>query len=131
VTPVGGFGIVDGVTATDAEEAIEVPIEFVAVTVNEYGAPLVNPFTTHVVAGATEVHVPATLLLESYAVTAYPVIVDPLLFAGAPQVTVADAFAATADTDSGADGAAFIAAAADAVDAAEVPAELIAITLNV
>jgi len=131
VTEVGAFGIVDGVTAADAEEAIEVPIVFVAVTLNVYGAPLVKLFTTHVVVGATEVHVPAVLLLASNAVTVYPVIVDPLLFAGAPQVTVADAFAATAVTDSGADGAAFIAAAADAVDAADVPAVLVAVTLNV
>jgi hypothetical protein len=32
VTPVGAFGIVDGVTADDAEDAVEVPIAFVAVT---------------------------------------------------------------------------------------------------
>jgi hypothetical protein len=54
-----------------------------------------------------------------------------LIFAGAPQVTVADAFAATAVTESGTDGAAFTAAAVEAVDAAEVPAALVAVTLNV
>lgn len=56
---------------------------------------------------------------------------DPLLFAGDPQETVADAFPATAVTESGTDGAAFTAVAVDAVDATEVPAALVAVTLNV
>jgi hypothetical protein len=53
------------------------------------------------------------------------------MLAGAPQVTAADAFAATALTESGTEGTAFIAAAAEAVDAAEVPIALVAVTLNV
>jgi hypothetical protein len=65
VTPVGAFGIVDGVTAVDAKDSEEVPIPLVAVTLKVYGVPLVRLPTTHVVAGATEVHVPATLLLAS------------------------------------------------------------------
>jgi hypothetical protein len=34
VTPVGTLGIVDGVTAVDANDSDEVPIAFVAVTLN-------------------------------------------------------------------------------------------------
>ena len=61
----------------------------------------------------------------------YPVIADPLIFAGDSQETVVDAFAATAATESGTDGAAFTATADDAVDAVDVPAALVAVTLNV
>jgi hypothetical protein len=65
VTPVGTFGIVDGVTAEDADDSEDVPIPFVAVALKVYGVPLVKPLTIHVVAGAIEVQVPATLLLAS------------------------------------------------------------------
>ena len=53
------------------------------------------------------------------------------MFAGDPQETVAAAFPATAVTESGTDGAAFIAAVVEAVDAKDVPAALVAVTLNV
>ena len=64
-TDVGAFGIVDGVTALDAVEANEVPIPFVAVTLNVYGAPLVKPVTLQVMAGATEIQVPRATLFAS------------------------------------------------------------------
>jgi hypothetical protein len=92
---------------------------------------LVKPLTTHDVANAVETQVPATLLFESIAITVYPVIADPLLFAGGFHSTVADASPATAVTESGTDGAALIATHAEAVDAAEGPAALVAATLNV
>jgi hypothetical protein len=63
-TPVGAVGTVDGVTALDAEDCAEVPIPLVAVTLNVYESPLVNPVTTHVSEGAIAVHVPATLFPE-------------------------------------------------------------------
>ena len=68
VTPVGALGTVDGVAADDAVDCADVPIPLVAVTLNVYGAPFVNPVTIHVVAGAVATHVPAGLLLESIAV---------------------------------------------------------------
>jgi len=51
VTPVGATGAVtdEGVTATLADDAGEVPTLLVAVTVNVYGVPLVNPTTVPVV----------------------------------------------------------------------------------
>jgi hypothetical protein len=61
----------------------------------------------------------------------YPVIADPFVFAGGSQDTDADAFAGVATTLSGTEGAAFIATDGDAVDASEVPAALVAVTLNV
>jgi hypothetical protein len=64
-------------------------------------------------------------------VTVYPVIADPLIFTGGSQETVADAFDATAVTLIGAEGAALTAILVDALDAAEVPARLVAVTLKV
>ena len=43
VTLVGAPGVVAGVTEFDAVDAVLVPTEFVAVTVNVYAVPLVNP----------------------------------------------------------------------------------------
>ena len=57
-TAVGAFGTVDGITALEADEANEVPIPFVAVTLNVYSVPLVSPVTVHVTAGAVAVQVP-------------------------------------------------------------------------
>jgi len=42
-TPVGALGFV--VTEVDAEDAEDVPLAFVAVTVNVYDVPPVNPLT--------------------------------------------------------------------------------------
>ena len=53
------------------------------------------------------------------------------MLAGASQEAVADAFDATAVTLIGTDGAAFTATLVDALDAAEVPARLVAVTLKV
>ena len=61
----------------------------------------------------------------------YPVIADPLILTGGSQEMVADAFDAIAVTLIGADGAAFTATLVDALDALEVPALLVAVTLNV
>jgi hypothetical protein len=52
VSPVGGPGILAGVTADDAAESVDVPEAFVAVVLNLYAVPFVRPEITHVVAGA-------------------------------------------------------------------------------
>jgi hypothetical protein len=64
-TAVGAFGTVDGITELEADEASEVPIPFVAVTLNVYGAPLVKPETVHVAIGAIVVQVPFATLFAS------------------------------------------------------------------
>jgi hypothetical protein len=64
-TAVGAFGTVEGITALEADEASEVPMPFVAVTLNVYGAPLVKPETVHVAIGAIVVQVPFATLLAS------------------------------------------------------------------
>jgi hypothetical protein len=61
----------------------------------------------------------------------YPVIADPLILTGGSQEIVADAFEAIAVTLIGTEGAAFTATLVDALDAAEVPAELVAVILKV
>ena len=45
VTPVGTPGIVEGVTEFDIDDAAPTPCPFVAVTVNVYAVPLLNPVT--------------------------------------------------------------------------------------
>ncbi len=52
MAPVGAAGTGTGVVAPDAVDAVEVPAEFVAVTVKVYAVPFVRPVTTHEVAGA-------------------------------------------------------------------------------
>ena len=55
VRPVGGPGILAGVTADDADESVDVPEAFVAVVSNLYAVPFVRPEITQVVAGALTV----------------------------------------------------------------------------
>ena len=43
LTPVGAPAVVIGVIALEADDAEPVPAPFVAVTVNVYAVPLVNP----------------------------------------------------------------------------------------
>ena len=60
VTAVGESGALneDGVTAAQATDAGEAPATFVAVTVNVYGVPLVNPVTVPVIAPAVDTVAP-------------------------------------------------------------------------
>jgi hypothetical protein len=58
LTAVGAAGTVDGVTAADAAEATPVPLAFVAVTVNVYEVPFVNPVTAHDVVAVVHVNEP-------------------------------------------------------------------------
>ena len=93
--------------------------------------PFVNPLIRQVSTEAVVVQEPETIFPAVYAVTVYPVNADPLILIGGSQETVAEALPATAVTLIGADGAAFTAMLVDAVDAADVPARLVAVTLKV
>jgi hypothetical protein len=63
--------------------------------------------------------------------TAYPVTGDPPSLAGGAQLTVAHEFPGVADTAVGTPGTVRGVTAALAADAAEVPAALVAVTVNV
>ena len=98
----GAEGIVtssDGTTALEAVDAVEVPITFVAVTVNVYKVPFVRPVIKcdRDVDPAFESVPPPD--------TVYPVIADPPFDAGAKNVTVAFVLPAVAETDVGEPGA--------------------------
>jgi len=47
---VGAFGAVAGITATDAVDGDEINKPLLAVALNVYGVPFVNPVTTQLVA---------------------------------------------------------------------------------
>ena len=49
-TEVGALGIVRGVIAADATDALDDPAMFAATTVNVYAVPFINPVTAHDVA---------------------------------------------------------------------------------
>jgi hypothetical protein len=92
-----------GVTALDVA-AGPVPIAFVAVTLNVYAVPFVNPVIVAEVADAPAgTDVPA--VDPAYGVTVYPVIALPPLPAGADQLTSAWLVAGLAVTLCGAVGA--------------------------
>jgi hypothetical protein len=61
VTEAGAPGTVAGVTAADATDALEPPLALFATTLYVYAVPLVSPVTSHEVAGAVAVQVPATV----------------------------------------------------------------------
>lgn len=109
-----------------ADDAAEVPAALVAVTVNVYEVPLVRPVTVAAVAPVVVAVCP-----PGAAVTVYPVMVEPPLLAGAVHVTAAWVFLGVAVTAVGAPGTVFGVTAELAADAAEVPAALVAVTLNV
>jgi hypothetical protein len=99
VTFVGEPGTVAGVTADEAEDAGELPIEFVATTVNVSDVPFVKPVNEAVRT------LPTVTGLPTDGVTVYPVIAEPPFEAGAVHETVAEALPATAETPVGAPGA--------------------------
>jgi hypothetical protein len=131
VKEVGAFGIVEGIAGADATDSAEVPMPFVATALNMYSTPLIKLLMEHVVVAESVVHVPDTTLPNVYAVTVYPVMAEPFVLTGASQETVAEVLDATAVTLIGGDGAAFTAMPAEPSEAREVPAVLVADTLNV
>jgi len=80
---VGAPGTVLGVTELEAPEAALVPPALVATTVKVYAVPLASPVT---VIGLL---VPVAVFPPGLAVTVYPVIAAPPLFAGALKATLA------------------------------------------
>ena len=111
----------------DGSEAIPVPAEFVAVTVNVYEVPFVRPCTVQLRAPFV-VHV----FEPGDDVTMYPVTDAPPLSAGADQDTTELTFTLeVADTAVGAPGAVAGIAAADALEAVDVPDAFVAVTVNV
>ena len=131
VTAVGLSGTVEGVTAADAADAADVPIPLVAVTLNVYGEPFVSPVISQLCVGATVVQLPEATLFDEYAVTVYPFISEPRISIGASHLTVAVVLPFSAIAFKGTEGAALIDVLPEAVDADEVPAKLVAVTVNV
>jgi hypothetical protein len=117
---------VAGVAAAEGVEAALVPAALVAVTVNVYGVPLVNPVTVHELVSVVQVKPPG---LE---VAVYPVMAAPPLEVDAVHDTTDWALAyEVADTLVGALGTVAGIAEADAVEAGPVPAPLVAVTVKV
>ena len=127
-TLVGAPGTPIGVMLLLAELAEPVPTELVAVTVNVYAVPLVNPETVMVPEPACDnvpVNPPGELLVI------YFVIVAPPFDVGAVNATVADALPATAVPMVGAPGATFSVSLLLAALGKLSPTKLVAITVNV
>jgi len=99
ITVVGAPGILSGVTAEDAVDALELPTELVAITVNVYGVPFVNPVTVAVVPDDVVACKPPGL-----DVTVYKVIVAPPLELGADHDTTICPSPTAPDTPVGAPG---------------------------
>ena len=113
------------VTDADSADAAEVPTAFVAVTVNLYAVPGVSPVTVMIPEPEPE----PPLGIE---VTVYCVIGEPPSLLGAVNLTLAvvDPVAMTAPIP-GVPGTPRTLTDADAREAAEVPAEFVAVALNV
>ena len=122
---VGASGVVAGVTALDALDALLVPAAFVAVTVNVYVVPFVRPVMTIGEDPADAVNPPG---LD---VTVYEVILDPPLFPGAEKVIVATPLLAVATPIVGASGTFDGMTILLGDDAFPVPAAFVAVTVNV
>ena len=125
-TPVGAPGIVIGVTEVEAKEGSELPVEFVAFTVNVTAVPLVSPVKLAVKTFPTVNELPED------DVRVYAVIAEPPSEAGAVHDTVADALPATAETPVGTSGSAAVGViVVEAEESKEGPTEFIATTVNV
>ena len=97
-TPVGAPGSVAGVIAAGANDAEELPEEFIAVTVNVTGVPSLN---TGKLAVRT---LPTVKGGPTEGVIMYPVIGEPPVTAGAVQETVAELIPGTTEMPVGAEG---------------------------
>ena len=126
-TSVGAPGNAYGVTADEALLALELPYALVAITVNVYAVPFVNPVTVHVVAPLDQVHVAPPGL----AVTVYPVTPPVPPDAGAVHETTTCVLPATPETPVGAPANAYGVTELDALLALELAYALAATTVNV
>ncbi len=126
---VGAEGTANVVIEFEAADATDVPALFVAVTVNVYAVPVVNPFTV-IVPEPAWIIVPVTPPGEDVAV--YDKIVAPPSEPGAvkPTVAVVDPVA-VATPIVGAPGTVRGVTAAETVEDGPVPAALVALTRNV
>jgi len=124
-TAVGAPGTVGKVTEDDAEEGRELPMAFIATTVNVRTAPLSNPLS---VAVRT---LPTVNGLPVDGVTLYPVIGEPPFEAGALHETVAELIPATAETPVGAPATIAGIIAADGEEGNELLPLFMAITVKV
>jgi hypothetical protein len=95
---VGTPGTVAGVTADEAEDAVESPTVFLAITVKLTGIPFVRPVN---VAVRT---FPSVTAEPTDGVTIYPVMAEPPLEEGADHVTTAEVFPGAALTFMGTPG---------------------------
>ena len=128
-TVVGAVGAPTVVTELEALDAEPVPAEFVAVTVNVYAVPAVKPVIAIVPLPACEID---PVIPPGDDVAVYEVIVAPPLEVGAVNETFAVvAPVDVAVTDVGELGAPTVVAELEALEAAEVPAELVAVTVKV
>ena len=124
-TEVGAPGVVAGVTALLALDALPVPTAFVAVTVKVYAVPFVRPVTVIGELPPVPVNPPG---LE---VTVYEVIALPPLLAGGVNETVTCPLPLTPETLVGAPGVVAGTTELLVADALPVPAALVAVTVNV
>jgi len=125
VVIVGAPGTVYGVTEEDAVDALELPALLVAITVNVYGVPLLNPVTVALVPDEVAV------ILPGLDVTVYKVIAFPPLELGADHDTATCVSPLVPDTPVGALGTVYGVTEEDAADALEFPAPFLATTVNV
>src|SRR5579871_5713922 len=131
LTPVGAAGTVAGVSDGEGLDTGDVPSAFVADTENVYWSPLVSPVTVHVVTPAVvQVSPPWAGVVESAAVTSYPVIGLPPSNAGAAHETATRWSPATPWTSSGGSGTVAGVTTPDADDERPLPPAPAATTLN-
>ncbi len=124
---VGASGSVAGVTVLVAGDELEVPTVLVAVTVNVYAVPLVRPLIVQESAPDDNPQVRPPGLV----VTVYAVIVDPPLLTGALHDTTTCVLPLTPATLVGAPGSVIGVTTLEAGDELDVPAALVAVTVNV
>ena len=123
VMPVGAPGSeADGVTAAD-EEAEELPMAFIATTVNVTAVPLVR-------LSVADKRFLTVTGLPTDGVTVYPVIAKPPFEAGAVHDTVAEALPREAETPVGAPGTVAGVTDAETEEAIEEPTEFLATTVK-
>lgn len=127
---VGASGAFAGVNADDADDANESPMEFVALTVNVYAVPFVSPVTTQVSGLGVTPTIVEQVRPPGFDVTVYALTGEPLdelachdrVTCVSPRVPM---------TVVGAVGTPAGVTALEAPDAVEVPAALVAVTVNV
>ena len=125
VPMVGAPGVVAGVAALLALDALPVPTSFVAVTLNVYAVPLVRPVTVSGELAPLAVNPPG---LE---VTVYEVIAEPPFEDGAENVTTTSPLPRVAVPMVGAPGVVAGTTELLVADAVPVPSVFVAVTVKV